>query len=283
MFHIEAPLSEADIAKMTFSERISTAKDLAKSYGLTIFVVLLAGTLLINMLGIVMTLFVDFSIFKPSDQEFTAARIIRFIPSAALFLMVIGFISQLFALGVNTLVLYYIDANEPYSIFSVVMEPWANLGSVFLSLLLWLGLFLVLSIIVGLLALVPILGPVLALVVISFFFMAMYLACFHIADKVIYRDEELTPAYALLAPISMIKSDIKSWMKIFAVIVAAALPAVLIVAFGAFRAYDGNPGWTVICFLAAIVYSSVVAVFVIFFVALSYRQSMVRQIYSVSR
>lgn len=165
MFHIESSLSDVDFAKLTFGEKMSMAKDLAINYGLTIFLVLLLGTILIGLLSLAITLSMDLSVFSVSGPGIGSSMVLRL----GLGVAVIGFICLLFAVGVNTLILYYIDGNEPNSIFAIVMEPWVNLGSVISNVLLWLGAGLIFGLIMGLISLIPTLGVVIGFIGYLFF------------------------------------------------------------------------------------------------------------------
>lgn len=272
MFHIESPLNEVDLAKLTFGEKINLAKELAKNYGLTIFVAMLTGLIVIGLVSIVMMSFVDFSLLTGSG--FNGRLLLRFIPGAAFFMAVIGFIGLLFAIGINSLILQYIDAYEPYSIFSVVMAPWAKLGTTMTpGLLLWVGAHLICAFMMGLASMIPLFGAVIASLGYMFFLLVACCAGFNFADLVVNRDEDLSAWEAVCHPCALVKNNLAIWLSVFAVIVLLSLPADLLLGLGAFMAMGGRSGFFAICLGLAMIYFLITSIFMAFFVALTYRQS----------
>ena len=198
---------------------------------------------------------------------------LRFIRGAFFFVIVIGSICFLFTIGFNALILYYIDAYEPYSIFSVVMSPWSSLISVGPGLLLWMMAGLIFSYIMGLACFIPILGVIIAFVGSMFFLVVTCCATLNIADRVIYRDEDLSAWEAFSQPLRLVKNNLSSWLSVFAAAAVVSLPADLLLSLAFFMVADGRSGVFMLCLGLATVYFLAASPVMLFLGALTYKQS----------
>lgn len=103
--------------------------------------------------------------------------------------------------------------------------------------------------------------------------MIIYCAGFYLADRVIYRSEDISAWRTFLDPIAMMKRNIVSWVQVLAVIVVLSLPAALLMGLGIVMAFGGKSDFFILSTFLSTIYYITMSIFIIFLVALTYRQT----------
>ncbi len=255
---------------LPFGEKISLALSLTKSHALTLFLVMLAGWIVIYILFFLamlvfgLTPFIFGTAAEPSGGALAFMFLGIFLTS-----LVVGFLGYFFMIGVNSLTLQYVDGERPASIIATVMSPWARFGSIVLCVLMWLLVNIAFQIAATIVGLIPILGWLAALAGLFILSMAMMCALFYLADR-----EEVRPVESVTLPFKMVTSNWKAWLVAMLTALVAYIPAGL-VAFLVIMAAAATESVVVMLlagFLALACFVAV-SVFALFFMALTYRQT----------
>jgi hypothetical protein len=171
-------------------------------------------------------------------------------------------------IGINSLVLCYVDGEQPDSVLGVVLSPWSRFTSIVLSVVLWLVINFGCSLILSLIALIPILGWLVYIAGSIILSMAMFCAMFYIADK-----GQLNPADAIMQPFRMVTGNFWRWLGSMAFLgIVMLLPMAILMFIGA-MIFGGSSGGMIFTILLLIIYCAVCSIFGFFFMALTYKQS----------
>lgn len=270
MSEIGPMLSDDDFAALTFGDRLSLSLALCRSYGFTVWALVMVGGLVWGFF--VLTCFSWLSI-SPETLIGLATGSIRpeSAPDQIIRLLMLGAFSglvmQLLLIGLNSLALFYIDNRTPPSAVAVVLSPWARLGPIFLCLLLWLGVSLLFQSLVGLFAQVPGLGLLIELALTSAYYIVSNCALFYIADKVICRAEEPPPVETVLRPLAIVANNPSAWLGAFAVMLSIYLPLAVI---GLKGLMAGAP----FAALVGLLVLTAASVYTVFLLGVTYRQTL---------
>lgn len=257
-------------ASMTMGEKVRAALDLTKQHGASLFLILLVGWLVLGVVFFVgFSIFGGFSLFTGlATGSSSAALSVGVIIGIFIVSIVTIFISYFFMIGVYSLLLKYVDGQEPAGgVIAQVMSPWRNFVPVFLCLLVWFCISLVYNIVIAILSLIPILGVLINLA--GTIVMALVMICvyFYIAEK-----EGSSIGDAVSVPINLVKNNFLTWLLAFVVIVAAYLPGILI-AFLLMAVAGKSTFIVVLAMLFFFVYLVAVSIFAFIFWGITYRQT----------
>lgn len=257
---------------MSLGEKINAAVDLTKRHGLTVFLTLLAGWLVIMVLMIV-----GFAIFGGLPMMMAAAGGSASVASGASIGAVLGiflvylaviFLSYYFMIGVYSLLLKYVDGVSPEGgVIAEVLSPWHNFVPILLCLLVWFGIWLVCFIALFILMLIPFLGSLIAFVAMIFMTMVMVCVYFFIADK-----KSPNIGEAITVPFSLVKNNLVTWLVVMGVSIVVYIPGVIIL--GLFIALAGQSLAVILLgYLAYAVYMAAASIFVFMLLGITYRQT----------
>lgn len=267
-------LTDDDFAALTFGDRLSLSMALCRSYGLTVWALVMAGGLAwgffvlicFSWLGLNSETLIGLlngSIMPESAPD----QIIRLLLLAA----GSGLVIQVLLIGLNSLALFYIDNRTPSSAVAVVLSPWLQLGSIFLCLLLWLGVSLLLQSVLGLFVQIPRLGLLIELVLMSGYYIVSNCAMFYIADKVICRAEEPPPLETVIRPLAIVANSPSAWLGAFALMLSIYMPL-------AFIGLKGLMAGASFAALVGLLGLTGASVYTIFLFGVTYRQTLAQYV-----
>lgn len=274
MSEIGPMLSDDDFAALTFGDRLSLSLALCRSYGLTVWALVMGGGLVWGFLVLTCFLWLGLSpeilvglATGSVLPESVSDQIIRLLMLGA----ISGLVMQLLLIGLNSLVLFHIDNRTPPSAVAVVLSPWARLGPIFLCLLLWLGVSLLFQTIVGLFAQIPGLGLLIELTLTVAYYIVSNCALFYIADKVICRAEEPPPVETVLRPLAIVANNPSAWLGAFAVMLSVYLPLAVI-------GLKGLMEGALFVALVGLLGLTAASVYIIFMLGVTYRQTLAQHL-----
>jgi len=253
---------------LTFGEKISAAIALTKSRGLTIFVTLLVGGFV--LFGVLIIGFLVFGgipmMLAGGSQSsgFAAGAILGFI----IVYLAFALLSQYFMIGVNSLLLKYVDGQEPDGgVVAQVLSPWHNFLPVLLCFIVWFVLALVFNIVLAIFSLIPILGLLINLAGSMILGMVMSCVLFYIADT-----GGPSVGDVISTPIRLVKDNFISWLLAMVTAIVVYLPGGILFGIIAVVARDSAAVW-VLGGLIAFVYFVAASIFAFIFFAITYRQA----------
>lgn len=263
-------LSGLDYASMTVGQKIKATLELTKRHGVSIFVTLLVGWLALGLL-----FFIGVSIFGgiPMFMSIASGNASAGFPIGAILGIVLIyfltiFVSYFFMIGLDSLVLKYIDGLEPEGgIVAQVMSPWRNFVPILLCLLVWFGISMVYVFILMILTLIPILGTLIYMAGVIILTLVMICLYFYLAEK-----DSPSIGDAIRIPINLVKDNFLRWLGAFGVTILAYLPGSILL--GIVMAVAGNVKILVLlCFLLFFVYIIAVSIFAFIYWGMTYRQT----------
>lgn len=264
-------LSNDDFAALTFADKLSLSWALFRGYGLTVWALLMAGGLVLGFLALACFFWLGFSpeiLVGISKGSVAVESMAGQLMGLFLLVMVAGLLMQFILIGVNCLVLLYIDNQAPPRAAPAFLSPWTRFGPILLCLLLWMALSIMLQMVLAPFDLIPGLGFLVTLVMSVGYSIASNCAMFYIADRVLVRNEDLPPNEALSRPLAIVGHKPLAWLSAFVFMLAIYLPLAAIIGLlglikgGLIVALVGGLGMTA------------ASVFVIFLLGVTYRQTL---------
>lgn len=259
--------SEYGYGALTFGGKISAAIALTKSRGLTIFATLLVGGFVLSALLIIGSM-----VFGGASMLFAERSQYSGFAFGAIFGYIIvclafALLSQYFMIGVNSLILKYVDGYEPDGgVVSQVLSPWHNFMPILLCVIVWFLLTVVINIVLAIFLLIPILGILINLAGSLFLIMVMNSVLFYIADT-----GGPSVGDVVTTPIRLVKDNFISWLLALVTAVVVYLPGVVILGL-IMLAGKASVAW-VLGGLIVFVYFTAASIFTFIFFAITYRQT----------
>lgn len=263
-------LSNDDLAALTFVDKLSLSRALCRSYGPTVWAMIMIGGLALAFFALACFSWLGFSpelLVSISNGSTAMESIAGQLMGLFLLILAASLLMQLLLIGVNTLVLLYIDNQAPANAVPVFLSPWARLGPIFLCLLLWLTLSIMLQMLLAVFGRIPGLGFLIELVLSVGYSIASNCAMFYIADKILGRNEELPPTEAVLRPLAIVANNPLTWLSAFVFMLAIYLP------FAAIGLLGLAKGGLIVALVGGLGLTAA-SVFVIFLFGLTYRQTL---------
>lgn len=263
-------LSNEDFAGLTFGDKLSLSKVLFRSYGLTILGLMVISGLVLglfawfsfNWLGVTTELLVDIS-----NGTVVLESISGLLMGVLCLFMAIALITQFIFIGLNTLILTYIDSEGPASVTRVFLAPWARFGTIFVCLLFWLGVYFLVQLVLEVLGQIPVLGLVIKLGLSVAYSIVINCATFYIADKVVCQNQTLAPSEAVARPVSIVLNNYGSWLATFGFVFAVYLPLIAVCVLGIYLKFP------VLIIFGALVLM-LASVYITFLYGVTYKQTL---------
>lgn len=263
-------LSNDDFAALTFADKLSLARALCRSYGLTVWALIMAAGLTLGCLGLAGFSWLGLSaeaLVSLSNGSMAMESMAGQLMGVFLLILLFSLLMQVMMIGLNILVLLYIDNQPPASAVPVFLSPWARFGPIFLCLLLWLALSMSLQMALAVLGQIPGLGLVIELGLSVAYSIASNCAMFYIADKILGRNEELPPIEAVLRPLAIVANKPLAWLGAFGFMLALYLP------FAAIALLGLTQGGLIVALVGGLGLTAA-SVFILFLFGVTYRQTL---------
>lgn len=263
-------LTNDDLAALTLADKLSLVWALWRGYGLTVWALIMAGGLALGFLALILLFWHSFGSPTMIDGS-NDYLMLKFLAGKFfwlfLLMLVFSLLMQIMLVGLNTLVLLYIDNKPPASAASVFLSPWARFGPIILCLLLWLALSIPFHLAQVTLGQISGLGFVIELPLTLAYSIVSNCAMFYIADKILRGHEKLSPVDAVLRPLAIVANNPLAWLSAAVFILAIYLPLAAItlqslVKGGLIVALGGGLGLTA------------ASVFLLFLFGVTYRQTL---------
>lgn len=263
-------LSGDDLAALTFSDKLSLSWALCRGYGLTVLGLLLTSGLALGFflaVGFSQTGLTLATLMEIAGGAVPPDQIAGQLAGLLLLVVVAGLVMQFCLIGLNALVLRYIDNQLPVGAVTVFLSPWARVGPILLCLLPWLGLYFICQIVIGIFGAVPPLRFLVELALSIAYSLASNCATFYIADKILGRGEALPPREAVSRPLEIVRHNPRSWLGAFFFICALNIPLLVLAVIGVTRGLTGLA-------LVGGIGMTAVSMFALFLFGVTYRQAL---------
>ena len=252
---------------MTFGNKITAAADLTKQHGLTIFLTMLAGWFVLFAILIVGLMIFGGAMAVGGNQGFSGFQI-GAILGIFLFYIIFFFLAQFFMVGVDSLLLKFVDHREvDGGVVNQVLSPWRNFVPVLLCIVVWFVLYFLANIILAIFNLIPFLGILINLA--GSIVLAMVMSCvqFYIADSA-----DLSVRDVVVTPVNVVANNFLTWLAAMGTAIAVYLPGILAL-FVIMYIVSGSTALMILAGLAGLVYFVAASIYIFVFFAITYRQT----------
>lgn len=266
-------LTDDVFAELTFGDKLSLSKVLFRSYGLTVMALMLLAFLVLGLIvlaglsGMGFTRELALGIFQGDDV--VVESLFGSSPWVVLLFMAAGLVTQFILIGLDALVLIYIDTQGPASATLVFLSPWKRFGTIFLGLLLWAIIYILTQLFLGIFEQFPVLGLAIAIGLALAFNIFLDCARFYIADMVLCQNQQLALTEAVAGPVSVVVNNTRSWLAAYGFMIIIYLVLFVILTIG----MAAELLILTICSILALVVASVYSFFLF---GVTYRQSLAR-------
>jgi len=259
-------------AELTFGDKLSLSKVLFRGNGLTVLVLLSLGFLVLGLLVLAGLYSMGFTLEQARNliQGVEALESLSSLyPRISLLFIAAGLMTQFIFIGLDALILTYIDTQGPASATLVFLSPWRRFGPIFLCLLLWVGIYILIQFFVGVFGQIPVLGVALAIGLGLALNIVLDCARFYIADTVLCQNQELRPTEAVAGPVSVVLNNPLPWLAAYGFMIGIYGVLFVILTIGQ------AVGFLILifCALLALVAASVYSFFLF---GVTYRQTLAR-------
>ncbi|GEM_PF-5851258 len=257
--------------------KMTWAWDLTRRQGLTVFFSILALALLLALTAFVLLNLLGFwSLVKPvltnaqtwEEIDFSAYSVTKLF-SLLLCAIILGWLGQLFSIGLLTLILQSVDDYHPPSVLVVLFSVFSRLPVLLPIITVWFFILTGLNIAVGLASLIPGLGSLINLAGLLFFLILAYCLNFYLAEN-----DRPTLIEAMSHPFRLVFIDLLLWLAPLGLLLLLWLPPGLILGLVAgAAAADGSSFFSALLFFTWVIYYLIVTIYFLFLVAITYRQA----------
>lgn len=253
---------------MTFGNKVNAAIELTKRHGLTIFLTLLVGWVVLFVVFFVGLMIFGGIPMMMAGQQASAGITIGAILGMILVYIIFILLAQFFMIGTYSLLLKYVDGQRPADgVISQVLSPWRNFVPVLLCVIVWMAIYFVCSIVLGIFSLIPFLGILINLAGSLILAIVLAAANMYIADK-----GNVTIGDVILTPINLVKDNFLTWLGAMGAAIIAYLPGIILVVI-IMVIGSGSMAVMLLSGLFGMVYFVAVSIFTFLFFAITYRQT----------
>ncbi len=262
-------------ASTKLSQRLKLSWELTKKHGPTFFVIQIVGWAIIGLIGLLLS--TPFGLLSILSGAASQSLGVAFSAIAFLVLIVpiLMLIAGFYMIGLNTLLLLYVDGQRPSRLIATLLSPWSRFGTIFMSLLLWIVVICIVELALLLIGAIPILGTLISFAASSLLGLITGCALLYIADA---KKPKATESVTL--PFRMVLDNFGVWLgntvPLMVMMLVLGVVAVLALTTGTELMASGSvPAvlFGLFCWLALFVLFVAFMVFTTFLFAVTYRQT----------